>query len=191
MRILDGINGPDDESYLRQSYRDWKDLNIVSSIPKDSEKVYLEIGLLDYKKYIYETYVTGKLFDYKKTVDARMKESTYKYRKLRTAVLYSIALVPGCCTNRLSVIQKMMGYKRAISSDEGDEILYEILHLKTSKATLEDLRSGAVTWTPSGRSMTVEDEKKIRGFQMKLSKLIFEVREHPIEVSNYFVFSGG
>jgi hypothetical protein len=39
--------------------------------------------------------------------------------------------------------------------------------------------------------MTLEDEKKIRGLQMRLSKLIFEVRDHPIEVSNYFVFSGG
>lgn len=146
---------------------------------------------MDYKKYIYETYVSGKLFDYKKTVDDRMKESTYKYRKLRTAVLYSLALFHGCCTNRLSVIQKIMGYKRAISSDEGDKILYEVLHLKTSESTLEDLRSGAVTWTPSGRSMTVEDEKKIRGPQMKLSKLIFEVRDHLTEVSNYFVFSGG
>lgn len=134
--------------------------------------------------------MTRKLFDYKKMLENE-KEDAYKYRKLRTAALYSLALVPGCCTNRLSVIQKLMGYKRAVSSEEGDRILYEILHLKTFNATLEDLRSGAATWTPSGRSMTVEDEKKIRGFQMKLSKLIFEVREHPIEVSNYFVFSGG
>jgi hypothetical protein len=83
-----------------------------------------------------------------------------------------------------------MGYKRAVSSKEGDEILYELLHLKTTTSTLEDLRSGAATWTPSGRSMTLEDEKKIRGLQMRLSKLIFEVRDHPIEVSNYFVFAG-
>lgn len=186
MRILDGINPS-----LLTPIRDWNDPNIVNSIPKDSEKIYLEIELWDYKKYIYETYVTGKLFDYNKMIDVRMKESTYEYRKLRTAVLYSLALVPGCCTNRLSVIQKIMGYKRGVSSDKRDEILYEVLHLKTSKSTLEDLRSSAVTWTPSGRSMTAEDEKKIRVLQMKLSKLIFEVRDNPIEVSNYFVFSRG
>lgn len=184
-KMLDGLDYPDQ----RKSYMDWKDPNIVNSIPKASEKIYLEIELWDYKQYIYETYMTGKLFDYEKKL-SREKESTYKFRKYKTAALYSLALVPGCCTNRLSSLQKIMGYKRAISSDEADHILYEVLHLKTSKATLEDLRSGAVTWTPSGRSMTVDDEKKIRGFQMKLSKLIFEVRDHPIEVSNYFVFSG-
>ena len=191
MKILDSINqmiAAISEVDQHQSYRDWKDPNIANSIPKASEKIYLEIELWDYKQYIYETYMTGKLFDYEKKL-SREKESTYKFRKYKTAALYSLALVPGCCTNRLSSLQKIMGYKRAISSDEADHILYEVLHLKTSKATLEDLRSGAVTWTPSGRSMTVDDEKKIRGFQMKLSKLIFEVRDHPIEVSNYFVFA--
>lgn len=188
MRILDFVNVMS-ESYQGQSYMDWKDSNVVSSIPKTGEKVYLDIDLFGYRRYIYDTYMTGKLFDYKKKLESE-KESS---RRLRTAGLYSLALVPGCCTNRLSVIQKLMGYKRAVSSEEGDRILYEVLHLKTSKATLEDLRSSAVTWTPSGRSMTVEDEKKIRGLQMRLSKLIFEVRDHPIaiEVSKYFVFSGG
>ena len=191
MKILDSINqmiAAISEVDQHQSYRDWKDPNNANSIPKASEKIYLEIELWDYKQYIYETYMTGKLFDYEKKL-SREKESTYKFRKYKTAALYSLALVPGCCTNRLSSLQKIIGYKRAISSDEADHILYEVLHLKTSKATLEDLRSGAVTWTPSGRSMTVDDEKKIRGFQMKLSKLIFEVRDHPIEVSNYFVFA--
>lgn len=193
MKIHNGINKLFDslrEVDQRKCYQDWRDPNIVNSIPKASEKIYLEIDLWDYKQYIYETYMTGKLFDYEKKLE-REKESTYKFRKYKTAALYSLALVPGCCTNRLSYLQKIMGYKRAISSDEADHILYEVLHLKTSKSTLEDLRSYAVTWTPSGRSMTVEDEKKIRGFQMKLSKLIFEVRDHPIEVSNYFVFAGG
>ena len=189
MRILDFENKVS-ENYLVQSYMDWKDPNIVSSIPKASRKTYLEIELWDYKQYVYETYITGKLFDYEKKL-SREKESTYKFRKYKTAALYSLALVPGCCTNRLSSLQKLMGYKRAVSSDEGDRILYEVLHLNTSKSTLEGLRSGAATWTPSNRSMTVEDEKKIRGLQMKLSKLIFEVRDHPIEVSKYFVFSGG
>lgn len=193
MKILDGINKLFEslrETDPSKCYQDWRDPNIVNSIPKTSEKIYLEIELWDYKQYIYETYMTGKIFDYEKKIE-REKESTYKFRKFKTAALYSLALVPGCCTNRLSFLQKVMGYKRAISSDEADHILYEVLHLKTSKSTLEDLRSSAVTWTPSGRSMTVEDEKKIRGFQMKLSKLIFEVRDHPIEISNYFVFAGG
>lgn len=184
MRIHDFVNVMS-ENY--HGYMDWKDQNVVSSIPKDSEKVYLDIDLFGYRRYVYDTYMTGELFDYKKMLES--EESTYRSRII-TAGLYSLALVPGCCTNRLSVIQKLMGYKRAVSSDEGDRILYEVLHLKTSKSTLEDLRSGAATWTPSNRSMTVEDEKKIRGLQMKLSKLIFEIRDHPIEVSNYFVFAG-
>lgn len=188
MRILDFENKVS-ENYLDQSYVEWRDPNVVKSIPKTSEKVYLDIDLFGYRRYVYDTYMTGKLFDYKKIESE--KENAYMVSSIRTAALYSLALVPGCCTNRLSVIQKLMGYNRAVSSDEGDRILYEVLHLKTSKSTLEDLRSGAVTWTPSGRSMTVEDEKKIRGLQMRLSKLIFEVREHPIEVSNYFVFSVG
>jgi hypothetical protein len=174
----------------RKSYREWRDPNVVSSIPKSSEKVFLKIELFGYRRYIYDTYMTGKLFDYKKMLESE-KENAYMVSSIRTAALYSLALVPGCCTNRLSVIQTLMGYKRAVSSKEGDEILYELLHLKTTNSTLEDLRSGAATWTPSGRSMTLEDEKKIRGLQMRLSKLIFEVRDHPIEVSNYFVFSGG
>lgn len=192
MRILDGnrMIDPLAETEHRKTYQDWMDPNIVNSIPKTSEKIYLEIDLWDYKQYIYETYMTGKLFDYEKKLE-REKESTYKFRKYKTAALYSLALVPNCCSNRLSSLQKIMGYKRAISTDEADRILYEVLHLKTSKSTLEDLRSSAVTWIPSGRSMTVEDEKKIRGLQMKLSKLIFEVRDHPIEISNYFVFAGG
>lgn len=193
MKILREINRFIDElceTDQHKTYMDWKDPNVVNSIPKTSEKIYLEIDLWDYKQYIYETYMTGKLFDYEKKLE-REKESTYKFRKYKTAALYSLALVPNCCSNRLSSLQKIMGYKRAISSDEADHILYEVLHLKTSKSTLEDLRSSAVTWTPSNRSMTAEDEKKVRAFQMKLSKLIFEVRDHPIEVSNYFVFAGG
>ena len=185
MRILDFENKLS-ENY--HGYMDWKDPNVVSSIPKDTEKVYLDIDLFGYRRYVYDTYMTGKLFDYKKMFESE-KESTYSLRRPRTAGLYSLALVPGCCTNRLSVIQKLMGYKRAVSSDEGDRILYEVLHLKTSKSTLEGLRSGAATWTPSNGIMTVEDDKKIRGLQMRLSKLIFEVRDHPIEVSNYFVFA--
>ena len=82
MSILDGINEMlDGLDYPDQgnSYRDWKDPNIVNSIPKASEKIYLEIELWDYKQYVYETYMTGKLFDYEKKL-AREKESTYKFR---------------------------------------------------------------------------------------------------------------